>query len=249
MGRVFLARDPSLERLVALKLLHAEASQRDLRARFHDEAKMLAALSHPGIVMIFEIGEHDGQDFIAMEYLAGRSLRELLQPEHRAQRVDLVAICAKVAVALGAAHTAGILHRDVKPENVVVMDGGDVKVVDFGISRRLNAAEPRRSHHRFETPIEQRVEELVEAFAITMPLTTPPRATVITAGTQTVFGTPGYMAPEVLVGGESSASSDVYSLGVMLYECVAGRPPYEGRSLVEVMARAIDGSEQPARLD
>jgi predicted Ser/Thr protein kinase/tetratricopeptide (TPR) repeat protein len=250
MGRVFLARDPSLERLVALKLLHAEASQRDVRARFHDEAKMLAALSHPGIVMIFEIGEHDGQDFIAMEYLAGRSLRELLQrPELGAQRVDLIAICAKVAVALGAAHTAGILHRDIKPENVVVMDGGDVKVVDFGISRRLNMAEPRRSYRRFETPIEQRVEELVEAFAITMPLTTPPRDTVITAGTQTVFGTPGYMAPEVLVGGESSASSDVYGLGVMLYECVAGRPPYEGRSLVEVMARAIDGSERPARLD
>src|SRR2546423_15349623 len=105
MGRVFLARDPSLERSVALKLL-ATASD-GARQRFHDEAKALAALSHPGIVTIFEVSEHDGQDFIAMEYLAGQTLRELLQAgDPHARRAELVAICAKVAAAVEAAHRA-----------------------------------------------------------------------------------------------------------------------------------------------
>jgi len=248
MGRVFLAHDPSLDRSVALKVLHEDASQHDARSRFHHEAKTLAALSHPGIVMIFEIGEHEGQDYIAMEYLPGKSLRELLaRAELGARRADLIAICAKVAVAVGAAHAAGILHRDIKPENVVVMDRGDVKVVDFGIARRLNVAEPRRPNRRFATPIEQRVEELVDVFTTTHPGELGD--TIVSAGTHTVFGTPGYMAPEVLTGGESSAASDVYALGVLIYECIAGKRPYDGLSLVEVMARVIDGSDPPARLD
>jgi len=248
MGRVFLAYDPTLDRSVALKVLHEDASQHDARSRFHHEAKTLAALSHPGIVMIFEIGEHDGQDYIAMEYLPGTSLRDLLVgAELGARRAELIAICSKVAVALGAAHAAGILHRDIKPENVVVMDRGDVKVVDFGISRRLDVAGPRRPNRRFATPVEQRVDELIDVFTTTLPGTDSD--TVVSAGTHTVFGTPGYMAPEVLTGGESSAASDVYGLGVMLYECIAGRRPYDGLSLVEVMARVIDGSEPPARLD
>ena len=221
MGRVFLALDPTLDRSVALKVLHADASQHDARSRFHHEAKTLAALSHPGIVMIFEIGEHAGQDYIAMEYLPGRSLRELLvRGELGAGRADLIEICAKVAVAVGAAHAAGILHRDIKPENVVVTDGGDVKVVDFGIARRLAVAEGRKSGHRFATPVEQRLEDLVDVFAATMPGAN--NDAVVSAGTQTVFGTPGYMAPEMLTGGESSPASDVYALGVMLYECLAG---------------------------
>lgn len=250
MGRVVLAHDPSLDRSVALKVLHEDAGDEDARARLRDEARTLAALSHPGIVMIFEIGEHDGQEFIAMEYLAGRSLRELLQlTDSRPARVNLVAICAKVAVAVGAAHSAGILHRDIKPENVVVTDGGDVKVVDFGISRRLNVPEPPRRDRALAVPIDERVEQLVDAFTATLQVTTTGRDTILSAGTQTVFGTPGYMAPEVLTGGQSSAASDVYGLGVMLYECLAGRRPYDGPSLIEVMARVIDASEPPPRLD
>ena len=252
MGRVFLARDPDLERLVALKLLHEHAAQEDAQVRFRDEAKALAALNHPGIVGIYEIGVHDAQDFIAMEYLPGRSLREVLQTANRvAMRGELLAICAKVAVAVAAAHRAGILHRDIKPENVVVTDAGDVKVVDFGIARRMTERrESRRPVRRFATPIEV-VEDVIDAFMATMAVTQTDQDTLandvkpLSAGGQTVFGTPGYMAPEVLTGTESSEASDVYSLGVMVYECVAGRRPYDAPSLVEVMAMVIDGSVPP----
>jgi Tfp pilus assembly protein PilF/predicted Ser/Thr protein kinase len=240
MGRVFVARDPSLERSVALKLL-AQGST-GARQRFHDEAKALAALSHPGIVTIYEVSEHEGQDFIAMEYLAGRTLRELLTATPRRTRGELVAICGMVAAAVGAAHRAGILHRDIKPENIIVTDAGDVKVVDFGIARRMNAP-PRRA-----PTLGERLDELVEVFATTRVVVPGSADTELTPGTHTVFGTPAYMAPEVLGGGESSEASDVYSLGVTVYECIAGRRPYERATLIELMATVIDGSERPQRL-
>jgi predicted Ser/Thr protein kinase/tetratricopeptide (TPR) repeat protein len=228
MGQVFLAHDPTLERDVALKLLHREATQTGLR----DEAKALAALSHPGIVTIFEIGEHDGQDFIAMEYLPGKSLRELMQAH--APRDALLAICGKVAIAVEVAHRAGILHRDIKPENVVVNDAGEVKVVDFGLARRLDhkpAATGRAATAR---------EELVDLLRRTMP---PENGadTIVDAGMQTAYGTPAYMAPEVLIGVPSNEASDVYSLGVVIHECIAGRRPHDAGTLIEAIALVIDG--------
>ena len=230
MGQVFLARDPTLERDVALKLLRRDATQSTLR----DEAKALAALNHPGIVTIYEIGEHDGQDFITMEYLPGRSLRQLLQDTAgRTDRRALLAICAKVASAVGAAHRAGILHRDIKPENIVVGASGDVKVVDFGIARRLEHAQAQRT--RAVT-----ASEVVEILRKTMPAEQG-TDTIVSAGTQTVFGTPAYMAPEVLLGERSTEASDIYSLGIVIYECLSGRRPYEGALLHEVMAQMIDG--------
>ena len=256
MGKVYLARDPALDRRVALKLLQDHAARRDARRRFRDEARTLAALNHPGIVTIFEIGRHGDQDFIAMEYLPGRSLRELYSAR-QVSRDDLVAICAKVAVAVAAAHAAGILHRDIKPENVVVSDGGDVKVVDFGIAERLDP-EARRASARLATPVDQPGDAAVAA---TVPAASPTSiaaattlvaagaATAASAGTGTIFGTPAYMAPEVLGGEESSAASDAYSLGVMLYEGLAGHRPYEGGSLLEVIARVIDGEPPPPLAD
>ncbi|HEY1549984.1 MAG TPA: serine/threonine-protein kinase, partial [Kofleriaceae bacterium] len=231
MGQVFLARDPTLERDVALKLLRRDATQSTLR----DEAKSLAALNHPGIVTVYEIGEHDGQDFITMEYLAGRSLRQLLQDG--IDRRQILAIGAKVASAVAAAHRAGILHRDIKPENIVVGAAGEVKVVDFGIARRLEHAATRPM--RAIT-----ASEVVEILRKTLP---PDNGTdtIVSAGTQTMFGTPAYMAPEVLLGDGSTEASDIYSLGIVLYECLGGRRPYEGRLLVEVMAQMIDGPPPP----
>ncbi len=237
MGQVFLARDPTLERDVALKLLRRDATQSTLR----DEAKALAALNHPGIVTIYEIGDHDGQDFITMEYLPGRSLRQLLQDTAgRTDRRALLAICAKVASAVGAAHRAGILHRDIKPENIVVGATGDVKVVDFGIARRLEHAQAPRTRAVSAT-------EVVEILRKTMPAEQG-TDTIVSAGTQTVFGTPAYMAPEVLLGERSTEASDIYSIGIIIYECLSGRRPYEGVSLHEVMAQMIDGPP-PALVD
>ncbi|HEY1814744.1 MAG TPA: protein kinase [Kofleriaceae bacterium] len=226
MGDVYLAHDPTLERDVALKLLHREVAHGGLR----EEAKALAALSHPSIVTVFEIGEHDGRDFIAMEYLPGRSLRDVLAGH--APRAQLLAICSKVAIAVEAAHRAGLLHRDVKPENVVVGERGDVKVVDFGLARRLEREDkPTRA---------ATAHELVAMFTRTMPIAVG-TDTEVSAGTQTVFGTPAYMAPEVMLGEQSTAASDIYSLGVVVFECLAYRRPYDATSLVEMIASTIDG--------
>ncbi len=249
MGQVFLAHDPSLDRQVALKLLHRDDAEHvDKRGLFRNEARALAALSHPGIVTVFEIGEHDDQQFIAMEYLPGRSLRQLLElpTSERPDRAARLGICAKVATAVAAAHRAGILHRDIKPENVVVGHDGTVKVVDFGIARRLDT--PTRPPIGTTVPIAAHMSALVDAFTRTVQIESG-GATIATATARTVFGTPAYMAPEVLMGEPSSKASDVYSLGVMVYECLAGHRPYEGQTLYEVIAKIVDGSEPPARLD
>jgi len=250
MGQVYLARDPKLDRQVAIKLLNHHDDP-NARALFEREAKVLASLNHPNIVTVFEIADvEDGRQLIAMEYLPGRALRDLLQHDAPA-RDDVVAICGQVAIALAAAHEADILHRDIKPENVVVGRALSVKVVDFGIARRLDTAAsldpatPRRPRAA--------TSEIVDVFTQTLRAdleptlgTEPPK---LTGMTRTVFGTPAYMAPEVLMGDPSSTASDVYSLGVMLYECLTGRRPYEAPSLHEVIARVIDGGDPPARID
>ena len=233
MGHVFLAHDPTLERDVALKFLHHEATRFGLK----EEARALAALSHPGIVTVYEIAQHDGQDFIAMEYLRGRTLREVLQ--HGAPREELLAICGKVAAAVAAAHRAGIMHRDIKPENVVVVDNDEVKVVDFGIARRLEA--PSKPPSQVIT-----AQDVAYMFTTTM-VAQMGTDTEISAGTQTMFGTPAYMAPEVLLGEPSTRASDIYSLGVVLYECLVGHRPYNATTLVEVIAQTIEGP--PPQLD
>jgi predicted Ser/Thr protein kinase/Tfp pilus assembly protein PilF len=243
MGQVFLARDPRLERDVAIKLLqHESGPARDL---FDKEAKALAALSHPNIVTIFEIADADNQHYIAMEYLPGKSLRELMQD--KPPREQLLAICTQVATAVDAAHAAGILHRDIKPENVMV--GDRVKVVDFGIARRLDY---ETSVPVARTPAARtaRAQSIADAFTRTLRLESDTVVTEpsITAADQTVFGTPAYMAPEVLRGEGSSPASDVYSLGVLLYECLTGNRPHDGSSLVESIARAI-GDHDPLVID
>ncbi|HEU0034387.1 MAG TPA: serine/threonine-protein kinase [Kofleriaceae bacterium] len=254
MGAVYLATDPELQRSVALKLLH----RGDGRARFRSEARALAALNHAGIVTIYEIGDHEGQQFIAMEFLDGKSLRELL--EDRAQRPSrerLIAICCEVARAVAAAHAAAILHRDIKPENVVVGVRGSVKVVDFGIARRLD------DQSLPSLDPQARAAAVIDAFTQTLQMTPSmlatargvarPSDTVATEATQateashTVFGTPAYMAPEVLHGDGSTPASDVYSLGVMLYECLAGQRPFAAPNLAELIL-AIVGDAPPPRL-
>jgi serine/threonine protein kinase len=226
VAEVYLARDPALERDVAIKLLYADPTRRGLR----DEAKALASLRHPGVVTIYEIGEHAGREYIAMEYLPGRTLRQAMTAGD--PREVLVGVCSEVASALVAAHAAGILHRDVKPENVVVADGGAVVVVDFGIARRLRSERPPRA---------MTAEEAAGSLASrTLPYGDASADTVVNVDAQTPFGTPAYMAPEVLIGDESTAASDVYSLGVVVFECLAGRRPHSGGDLVTAISQVID---------
>ena len=232
MGQVFLTYDPVLERHVAIKLLHPDASQSALR----EEARAIAALRHAGIVQVFEIGEHEGRDFIAMEYLPGRSLRQVLLDRPPRQR--LLAICLKIVAAVDAAHRAGILHRDLKPENVVVAESDDVTVVDFGLARRLKR--PASESGRMTQP-----HEVAELFRRTIPPdpTLGSQDTVPSDDAQ-IAGTPAYMAPEVMCGDDSTAASDVYSIGIILYECLVGQRPYAASSLVALIASMIE--EPPA---
>ena len=240
MGEVYLCRDPELDRLLAVKLLHPEAAaDPKARARFKREARSLAALNHPGIVTIYEIGRDGNQDFIAMEFVDGETLREHYA-SGEVELGDLLHRCAQVAPALAAAHEAGVLHRDVKPDNVMLTAEGGVKVVDFGLASRLQDQTRQVAIGGL----------LLEPSQISDMITrTLPTPRGMTANTDTIFGTPAYMAPEVLQGKEATPASDVYSLGVLMYEAFTGKLPFEGVSFVDSLMKVLDPDNRPPRVD
>lgn len=218
MGEVYLAVDTQLHRNVALKVLPAEiAANSDRMRRFKQEATSAGALNHPNISHVYEIGEHDGIHFIAMEFVDGLTLRE---PMRSPMKLNVVLdIATQIASALSAAHTAGIVHRDIKPENVMLRRDGIVKVLDFGLAKLTDQLTP----------------ESVDAEAPTrVPVRTHPGL---------VMGTPFYMSPEQTRGLNVDARTDIFSLGVLIYEMVAGRLPFEGSTLSEVVASILNEKE------
>ncbi len=218
MGDVYLARDGKLDRQVALKLLPVQlTADPDRLRRFHSEARSASALNHPNILVVHDFGEHDGRPFIVMEYIEGQTLRRRLDAGAVPVR-EAIEIGMQVANALAAAHARGIVHRDVKPENVMVRPDGYVKVLDFGLAKLMTAR--------------------AAAGDLDPTLYTQPGI---------VMGTPRYMSPEQARGLELDARTDVWSLGVILYEMVAGRPPFDGATPADVLA-AILGAE-PVPLD
>ncbi len=197
MGEVYLAEDTRLERKVALKFLPAQLSaDAEERQRFVHEAKAAAALSHPNIVTVYEIGEHQGQVFIAMEYVDGRTLKDLLSSDrppstvHRLPISQVLNIALQIASGLAAAHAKGIVHRDLKPANIMVTGQGAAKIVDFGLAKLRGLSRLTKSG--------------------------------------TTLGTVSYMSPEQALGKEVDQRSDIWSLGVILYEMLAGRLPFHG---------------------
>ncbi len=168
-----------------------------------------------------------------MEYVRGRSLGELISAGLSTKRA--ASIGALVARAIDAAHAAGVLHRDIKPDNVMVDDGGNVKVVDFGIAHRLSGSSPTE-----RSPD----SSAIGTFADTLPLAVQSA----TMETNTILGTPGYMAPELLIGKSASSASDVYALGVLLFEAISGGLPYSGPELLEVLGRVVDPKSKPPTL-
>src|SRR2546425_1147446 len=219
MGEVYLAEDTRLKRKVALKLLPAElTANSDRLRRFEQEAQAASALNHPNILTIYVIGQTESTHFITTEYIEGDTLR--LRLAQALKLNEVLDICIQVASALSAAHQAGIIHRDIKPENIMLRRDGIVKVLDFGLAKLL--AQP-------STEID----------------TQAPTRFKTDAGV--VMGTASYMSPEQARGLAVDARTDIWSLGVVLYEMVAGCSPFAGSTSSEVLA-AILSEQEPQPL-
>lgn len=208
-GVVFLARDTVLERSVALKVLPTALADNDERIlRFQQEAKAASAISHPNVAHIYGFGKANSRYYLAMEYVRGKTLRELLK-EKSIDKLKALEIALQVAKALSAAHKAGIVHRDIKPENIIVTDEGLVKVLDFGLAKPFSP--PNDFGHR----------------SFNSSLDTKPGL---------IIGTTAYMSPEQIRGKALDLRTDVWSLGVVLYEMLSRRRPFVGDTPSDVQA-------------
>src|ERR1041384_6806087 len=221
MGEVYRAQDTELGRSVALKFLSSDVSQHPNRLkRFILEAKAASALNHPNILTVYEIGRVGDDTFIATEFVEGVPLRQHLRLQ-RLKLLEVLDIAIQVASALVAAHAAGIVHRDIKPENIMVRKDGIVKVLDFGLAKLTERQES--SEASLEAP--------TMAFVNTEP--------------GTVLGTVAYMSPEQAAGREVDARSDIWSLGIVLYEMLTSRVPFEGASKSHIIVAIIDHEPVP----
>ncbi len=221
MGEVFLAEDTELERLVALKVLPEDlANDTERMRRFVQEAKSASALNHPNIITIHEIGKTDSTHFIATEYIEGETLHNRLRNESMNLK-SVLEIAIQVASALDAAHRAGIVHRDIKPENVMIRPDGVVKILDFGIAK-----------------LTEKKAESIDAEAAT---------TIKAVGTSPgmIIGTAAYMSPEQARGKPVDARSDIFSFGVVLYEMLSAKPPFEGENAMDVIGSILNKEPVP----
>src|SRR2546430_9992357 len=213
MGIVYLAKDPLIGRLVALKTIRLQNSDdeetKEFQQRFVREAQAAGILNHPSIVTVHDIGQDDtsGTSFIAMEYVEGNNLKEVLAQGRPIGFEQIGEIVAQVADALDFAHTKGIVHRDVKPANIILIDGMRAKITDFGIAKITSGGN----------------------------LTT----------TGQFLGTPNYMAPEQIKGAPVDGRTDIFSLGICLYECLTRRKPFGGDSLTSISYKIVHESFPP----
>jgi serine/threonine protein kinase/Tol biopolymer transport system component len=223
MGEVYLAEDTRLGRRVAIKFLNEEFSKdSDKLKRFIQEAKAASALNHPNILTVYEIGEVEGKHYISAELIDGKTLREHLSQKEALPLNTILKIGVQVAEALSAAHQAGIIHRDIKPENIMLRDDGIVKVLDFGLAKlvrtQTGAADP---------------EDATRVQVNTRP--------------GVVMGTVLYMSPEQARGKESDARSDIWSLGLVMYEMLTKRTPFAGETANDSIAAIL--TKEPPPLD
>jgi formylglycine-generating enzyme required for sulfatase activity/predicted Ser/Thr protein kinase len=218
MGVVYRALDTRLGRVVAVKVIAAAAAgDRDRRDRFLKEARAASALNHPNIVTIHEVDHADGIDFLVMELVGGRPLNELI-PRGGLPIDRALELAEQIAGALAAAHAAGIVHRDVKPANIVIADGGQAKMLDFGLAKPLAAAAPADAATMGVAPATE--------FGI-------------------VVGTVAYMSPEQAQGKPIGDRSDIFSFGAVLYEMLAGRKPFTGDSSIVTVASILTQTPAP----
>src|SRR6185369_12789318 len=219
MGQVYRAQDTELDRPVALKFLYAELAAHQSRLnRFILEAKAASALNHPNILTVYEIGRAEGLTFIATEFVEGVTLRHYVRRDMKL--IEILDLAIQIASALVAAHAAGIVHRDIKPDNIMVRKDGIVKLLDFGLAKLTERGE-----------LSSGPEETTVALANTEP--------------GTMLGTVTYMSPEQAAGREVDARSDIWSLGVVLYEMVTMRAPFDGASKSHIIVAITDHEPQP----
>ncbi|NNE98324.1 MAG: protein kinase [Pyrinomonadaceae bacterium] len=222
MGVVYLAQDKKLTRKVALKTLPEPfASDPERMYRFYQEAKAASSLNHPNIITIYEVGEIEDLHYISSEFIKGKALSESLNGRPMKLR-EVLDIACQIASALDTAHSNGIVHRDIKPQNIMVRPDGLVKVLDFGIAK-----------------LTERTPEEVEAEAETVKLMETSEGTII--------GTASFMSPEQARGREIDARSDIFSFGIILYEMVSGRLPFRGENKLDIVASILHTEPKPLR--
>ncbi|NLO65771.1 MAG: serine/threonine protein kinase, partial [Firmicutes bacterium] len=210
MARVYRAHDLLLNRMVAVKILREQfADDSQFVERFRREARSAASLSHPNIVNIYDVGETDGVHFIVMEYVQGKNLRQLIGERQEFSQEFIVNVGKQIAMGLAHAHEHGIIHRDIKPHNILITAGGVVKVTDFGIAQAISSSDLTQ--------------------------------------TGTVLGSVHYFSPEQARGVNVQASSDLYSLGIVLYEMITGRVPFTGESAVAIALKQIQDPPPPLK--
>jgi serine/threonine-protein kinase len=225
MGQVYLAEDTRLGRKLALKILPSEFTTDPERvARFEQEARAASALNHPNIITIYDIGRHEGIHFIATEYIEGRTLRHYMSRSGMDLR-EALEIAIQVASALLAAHEAGITHRDIKPENIMLRPDGYAKVLDFGLAKLTEKTDPGIAARQ----VDNEAETLVRA------VTDP----------GTVMGTLSYMSPEQARGQAVDGRSDIFSLGILIYEMITGRAPFIGPTSSDVIVSILTSEPRP----
>lgn len=205
MGVVYKARDPLIDRVVAIKTINLSLAldeKEEYEGRFYQEAKAAGRLNHPNIVTIYDVGRSGDVAYIAMEFLEGRELRDIMN-ERGVLPVDQVLdVVAQIALGLAYAHEHGIVHRDVKPSNIMLVRDGHAKITDFGIARMASSA--------------------------------------VRTQTGMVLGSPKYMSPEQVMGKDIDQRSDIFSLGVMLYEMLTGQAPFDGENVNAIMYQTLN---------
>jgi serine/threonine protein kinase len=221
MGEVYLAHDTRLDRKVALKILPDEvAADPDRMKRFEQEARAASGLNHPNIITIYEIDQAGSTRFIAAEFIQGATLRERMRTQPLPLR-EVLDVAVQIASALAAAHANGIVHRDIKPENVILRSDGVVKVLDFGLAKLTGQGPPASIDSEAPTRADLKTDSGV------------------------VMGTACYMSPEQARGLQVDGRTDIFSLGVVIYELLTGQLPFDGSSVYEIVASILSDREAP----
>jgi tetratricopeptide (TPR) repeat protein len=248
MGVVYAAYDPELDRKIALKLLRSQRSEGDQarrQARMVREAKAIAKISHPNVVGIFDVGVHQGQVFMAMEHLAGGTLRDWLAAKTRPWR-DVVKVFIEIGRGLAGAHGEGLVHRDFKPDNVLIDKNAVPKVVDFGLVRLSQSTADLIGSGGVAIGDSEADWEVDSVEARVAPALRGAADTAALTRTGALTGTPAYMAPEQFRGEQVDARTDQFAFCVALYEALYGERPFAGENLIALAHSVITGRIQPA---